>query len=191
VDYNTLAGAKSLEGSLKYWVNHSELPVGEIITDAQNEVYSRLRVREMLASASLSIAVNDSTAPLPSGFLDPLSLLDQWGDDIVLRDLRVLRRLRSFDSTGTLIVGPISNYAINGTTILFDMASNATTTFPLDYFQKPTVLSAGNPTNFLTTRYSHLFRAALLKHAYAFRKAFDEARIYAAELEAQIPGNRD
>jgi hypothetical protein len=143
-------------------------------------------VREMRASAPLTIAIGTSSLPLPSGFLDPISLKDQYKCDVELRDPEVLDEMRGFDASGALIAGPISSYAIFGENLQFDMQSNVATTFSLIFYQQPAALSPTNTSNFLCTRYSQLFRAALLKHAYAFRQAWDESTRYAQELEKQF-----
>src|SRR4051794_36058160 len=171
MNYTTLANTKGTEGSLKYWVNHEYLPVGEIITDAQNEIYSRLRVREMRKQANLAISIGTSALNLPTGFLDPISLKDQYKCDVTLLSADKLEDLRSFDNSGALISAPIGAYAIFGEQLQFDTQSSVAATFSFIYYEQPAALSGSNTTNFLTTRYSQLFRACLLKHAYAFRKA--------------------
>lgn len=186
MDYATLVGAKSTEGSIKYWVNHSELPASSILADAQAEIYARLRVHDMLVPTTLAITTGMSSIALPARFLDPASLTDQYRTEVCLRSATALSRMRVVDTSGALISGPVSNYAIFGGKFQFDMASNVTATFCLVYFESPLPLGDSNQTNFLTDRYSHLLRAAILKHAYAFRKSWDEAKLYAAELENQF-----
>ena len=105
-------GAKTVAGSLKYWVNHSVLPADDILADAQNEIYARLRVREMRASTDIVVAIGDFKTNVPADFLDPISFKDNFKSDIALRDPDVLEDMRAFDSSGNLIQGPISDYAI-------------------------------------------------------------------------------
>jgi hypothetical protein len=190
MDYNTLVGSKATEGSIKYWINHSELPASSILADAQAEIYARLRVREMLVQTPLAITVGMSALALPDRFLDPESLSDNYRVDVSLRSPMALTRMRWLDNAGNIISGPISNYAIFSGALQFDMASNINATFSLIYFESPAPLSGSNPTNFLTDRYSHLLRAAILKHAYAFRKSWDEARALRRRTRKAIPGNR-
>lgn len=186
MDYNTLVGSKSTEGSIKYWINHAELPASSVLTDAQAEIYARLRVREMLTQTTLAITVGMSAIDLPARFLDPESLQDQFLADIQLRSPMALSRMRWTDANGNFLSGPIGNYAIFAGKLQFDTSSNVNANFSLIYFEQPEPLSTSNTTNFLTDRYSHLLRAAILKHAYAFRKSWDEAERYAAELDRQF-----
>src|SRR3954466_13370023 len=123
MDYNTLVGSKGTEGSVKYWINHAEVPASSVIADAQAEIYSRLRVREMLVQASLAITVGMSAIALPVSFLDPESLSDNYQVDVSLRSPMALSRMRWKDSTGGVLSGPISNYSIFSGALQFDMAS--------------------------------------------------------------------
>jgi hypothetical protein len=186
MDYTTLVATKDTVGSLKYWVNHEFVPADEILKDAQAEIYSRLRTREMRVSTPLSITIGMSEIALPADFLDPLSLKDQYKSDIRLLSPDALEDQRVLDASGNLIQSLISDYAIFDEKFKFDTASSLATTFSLIYYARPVDLSGSNTTNFLTKRYTHLLRACLLKHAYAFRKAWDESERYARELEQQF-----
>lgn len=186
MDYTTLVGTKDTVGSLKYWVNHEFVPADEILKDAQAEIYSRLRLREMRASTSLSITIGMSEIALPADFLDPTSFKDQFKCDLRLLSPDALEDQRLLDASGNLIQSLISAYAIFDEKFKFDTASSVVTVFSLVYYARPADLSGSNTTNFLTKRYTHLLRACLLKHAYAFRKAWDESERYARELEQQF-----
>ena len=82
--YTGLIGAKTSSASLKHWANYALLPTEELILDAEAQIYSLMRVREMRAEATLSIALNDSTEALPTGFLDPIGLFGDGfeGDEL-------------------------------------------------------------------------------------------------------------
>jgi hypothetical protein len=179
--YSGLIGAKSSSASLKNWANYALLPVEELITDAESQIYSLMRVREMRAAASLSIALNDSTEPLPTGFLDPIALLDAEGDDVEQTDELSLMRYRVI-SGGVLTTGDFQKYAIFNEAMNFDVRARAATTLELLYFKLPTALGALNETNWLTVRYPHILRAMLLAKAFAFRQ--DDARADRWEAKA-------
>lgn len=171
--YSDLIASKTNTESVAYWVNSTVLPVTTILTDAQAFIYSQLRVREMRASATLSIATGDSTAPLPTGFIDPIVMVDNYGTKVRLfGDEAMLMRARSYDSSGILQSGLIARYAVFDELFQFDCKSSQTTTvtFQSLYYKLPTALGAGNQTNFLTTRYPHLLRQTLIAMAYAFLK---------------------
>lgn len=183
--YSGLIGAKSSSASLRNWVNYSILPVEELISDAEAQIYSLMRVREMRASASLSIALNDSTEPLPTGFLDPISLTDAEGDDVEQTDELSLMRYRVI-SGGVLTTGDFQKYAIFNEAMNFDVRARAATTLDLLYFKLPTTLGTGNETNWLTVRYPHILRAMLLAKAFAFRQDDSRADRWEAKAVAFI-----
>jgi hypothetical protein len=171
--YSNLVDSKSNTESVAYWVNSTILPVTSILTDAQAFIYSQLRVREMRGYAGLSIVVGASFVDLPTGFLGPIVMLDQYGTKIRLFEESMLWRSRAFDTNGALQRGPISRYAIFDEKAQFDVGSDVVTTFSYIYYKLPTALGTGNETNFLTTRYPHLLRQACIAMAYAFLKDFE------------------
>jgi hypothetical protein len=183
MDYTTLVAGKTTVGSIQYWINHSEVPSDDVLKDAQAEIYARLRVREMRASSTLALVVGTSSLALPAGFLDPIAMKDQYRCDVYLRSADELDGMRVLDSLGVLASGPIENYAIFDEALQFDMKSDVVANFSFLFFKQPDLLGSSNLTNFLTTRYPQLLRAAILKHAYAFRKSWEESKQYEAQLE--------
>lgn len=183
--YTGLIAAKTVSTSLRYWVNYSLLPVEELITDAESQIYSLMRVREMRAEAALSISANDSTEPLPAGFLDPIGLTDVYGDPIEQTDELSLKRYRVI-SGGVLTTGDFQKYAIYGEVMNFDCRARAATTLDLLYYKQPDPLGPLNTTNWLTARYPHIMRAMLLSKAFAFRQDDSRAERWEAKAVAFI-----
>src|SRR5215217_9245707 len=101
--YGTLTGPKSEKGSIRSWINYDPLDVEGVLLDSQAYIYGRMRVREMVSSASIALTAGSETAPLPDGFLDPILVnvpaLSQTLDSL---DPRELEDSRTYDSTGTL-----------------------------------------------------------------------------------------
>lgn len=167
--YSGLTAAKTVSTSVAYWVNYALLPVDQLLTDAQAFIYQQMRVREMRASAPLSIAQYDSSVALPADFLDPIGLLDERRDAIRQIDELSLERMRVI-SSGQISTGEIQQYAIYDEAFNFDVRATAATTLRLLYYKKPADLGPSNETNFLTTRYPHILRAAVLAEAFEFRQ---------------------
>lgn len=172
MNYTDLIAAKTNTGSVKYWINYDPVPVEAVIEDAEAFIYSRLRVREMRASTTLSLASGDSTEALPTGFLDPISMVDKNpGTPIVQVEEGRLLELRSYDeTTGLMTSGVPGRYAIFDEVFNFDVRADAARSLVLVYYKRPTALGASNATNWLTTRYPNLLRAAILAHAADFRQ---------------------
>ena len=167
--YTTLVAAKTAAGSIANWVN-ANIPSDEILSDAQSDIYQRLRVREMQTRATLAVALGASTVALPSDYLNFRALLDQYGCAIRKRSERVLEMMKAYDSSGNLTSGVITNCADDGTTLYFDVQASVAVSFTLLYHRLPADLSATNLTNFLTGRYRTLLKAACLVRAYQWLK---------------------
>jgi hypothetical protein len=190
IDSTTLTADKTTSGSIKNWVNRSDIPATDILTEAEAYIYQQLRAREMLSTTPLSIAAAASSVALPADFLDPIRFLPyEWGSPLPLTHEAVLYDTR--DSSGALFDGTPSQWAIFDGTMTVNSTIPTGETFSgiLTYYAQPTALSGSNETNFLTTRYPTLLRRACLKHAYEHMKDWpsferQEALTQAAVFEA-------
>lgn len=169
VAFSTLVGTKATEGSIKWLANHALVPSAQILTESEAFIYSRLRVREMIATATVTAAIGASTFTLPTGFLEPIRLLpDGWGDPLPFVHEALHERYREED--GDLYTGDPSQWTIADEVGVFD--SQLTTAFSgrMTYYKTPTALSVSNETNFLTNRYPTALRYTLMAFAYDHRK---------------------
>lgn len=172
MNYTTLIADKSTAGSIKSWVNHNLLDVVQIVEEAEALIAQTLRVREMRASTPLSLALGDSSTALPTGFLDPISLKDITNEILLSpRTEHWIEDARGYDS-GVLLSGTPANYAIFDEAFQFEYKYDAAATLRLVYFKKWTALSSAG-TNFLTDRYPHLLRTAVMAKAWEFRERAD------------------
>ena len=171
MSYTTLIAAKTVAGSIRRDLNASQIDPEVIIEEAEALLYSALRVREQRTLATLSLALGDSTEPLPSDFLDPIG---RMRDTKNLRYLQVtegeLVERRLFDSGGVLVQGQPMFWAIFDELFQFDMKFAEATTLHLAYYKRPAALSGGSPTNFVTSRYPHLLRQACKVAGHSFMK---------------------
>lgn len=176
-NYTTLTGAKGTSGAIANWLNRSDLPTAEILTEAQALIYERLRVREMQARATLTFAVATQTSALPTGFLDPLGYQPyEWGGDLPFVHENALNEYR--DASGVLESGTPSRWTIVGETAYVDVLPSETFSGILLYYKMPTALSVSNETNFLTNRYPTLLRYACMAKAYEHMKSDQAASNY-------------
>lgn len=190
MDYTSLIGAKSVTGSLADRINYALCPAPELIKNAQDEIFARLRVREMRKSLTINLAAGASCASLPSDFLDADSLIDPYGNKVKRNsDDRVLAA-RAYDSTGALIKSYPQIYGILDEAFQFDCGALKAITLRGMYYGATYIGSTVNNTlvntNFLTNRYSNLFWSVLLKFAYAYRKDPQMAEGYASDAEDQF-----
>lgn len=177
MSYTELIDAKTVEGSIKYYVRHSEVPSTKILESAQSLIYGLLRVREMKALVTGTFVLNATTITLPTGFLDPISLWLGGDDKVKLRilDEEHFESRIGRDSTDTLYAGTPTEVTIDATLIYFNAKADKTYYYRLWYWKTPTALGAGNTTNFLTTRYPHVLEAACKYYAYMHREMQEEA----------------
>jgi len=122
ITYTTLTGAKTVPESIHNFVNYGKTPVTTILTTAEALVYSRLRVREMRASAVLSLPIEAWTLGLPTGYLEPIALRDREGLDLIpdrFVEERGLLRRRIYNEdvvttlNGAILVGDLSMIVTN------------------------------------------------------------------------------
>jgi hypothetical protein len=184
MSYTALTGALAAVGSIRRLVNNPTIDPDDVLEDAQAEIYTRLRTREMRTTATLTGAIGSRSIALPADFLDPISLRDRYMIDIVQTDPDALLAMWATDASGNPIQTEPSRFAIFNEAIQFNVALDAAYTFTLAYFKRPAALASGNQTNFLTTRYPHLLRAACRKHAYIFLKNTGERDKANQELQA-------
>jgi hypothetical protein len=192
--YDDLVGPKTTPGSIANYANYGLAPATEILLDAQALIYQRLRVREMrIGPLPLSLLPGAVTAPIPPGFLDPISVHDSFFQPLKARDPTDLFRRRfvisqagdfafpdfnspDFFTTAVWQQGVPHEFSIFGELVQFDVAANATMTYWMLYYGAKPPLGTTPPatqTNFLTDRYPHILRAGVLAAAADFRK--DEA----------------
>lgn len=183
--YTTLTGAKTVSGSIANWVNRSDLPTSEILTEAEALIYETLRVREMLARSVLTFAADTQTASLPTGFLDPIGFQPYaWGSDLPFVHENTLGESR--DEDGVLQSGTPSRWSIVGETAYVDVLPTETFAGILLYYKSPTALSGSNETNFLTNRYPSLLRYACMAKAFEHMKDTENATGYLGLMQQAI-----
>lgn len=169
IDYSTLTAAKTTVGSIRNWVNRSDIPAEDILTEAQAYIYQQLRVREMVSTTPLTISASTSSVALPSDFLDQIRFVP-YEFSSALPFVHEATLFDTRDSAGALFPGTPSQWTIIGTTMHVNSVPDADFTGILTYYSEPAALSGGNETNFLTTRYPTVLRRSCLKYAYEHMK---------------------
>jgi hypothetical protein len=187
MDFTSLTAAKTTSGSIRRWVNHTDVDSDAVLEDAQALIFQTLRVREMRSEFTpLALSIGNSSKALPAGFLDPIALYDLTNNlKLKLRIEEWIGDKREYDAA-VLSSGTPRNYAIFEEALQFDLAYDAAATLKLIGFKSPTVLSLIAPTNFLTTRYPHILRSACLARAYNYRNSDERADKELSLLAAYI-----
>lgn len=180
----TLTGPKSEPGSIHNFVNYRRVPVEVVLEEAQAFIYSRLRVREMKASAVITLTANASSVALPTGFLEPIAMRDREGWEMI-PDRYVeppeLIRHRVY-TNDVLETGTPGRVAIFDELFQFECKAEAQHKYDLAYYKTPALLSATNVSNFLTARYPHIVRIACMAGAASYMKDDEEESKQLAKL---------
>jgi len=178
MNYNTLTGAKSQEGSIKYWVNWDKAPVATIVDEAQAWLYRRLRVLPMRTFASGNIAAGADAILLPERFSGLISL-KRTGDGrgkIRLWGTERFESILAFESDNTtLIEGTPTIACLDASQLRLNVRADQAYGYRMWFWQKPEKISPSVQTNLITENYPDLLRATLLAFANEHRKDRDEA----------------
>ncbi len=179
MDYTSLTGNKTVEGSIRQWVNNDAVPAGEVLGDAENWIEQMLRVMGMQKRFAFTLEIGQSELDLSTDVPDYLDPIQLWN----VRDEGPLQfvtefdidRYRSVDRFGVLTkAAPESFTTIGRDLMVFDAQADAAYPMVLTYYGRPTPLSPDNQTNLYTKNYRVLLRYACMGMAYIFMK--DEGR---------------
>lgn len=189
MDYTTFTSGKTTAGSLANWVNRGDLPTSAILTEAEAEIYKRLRVREMMTDEAFTFSSASSSkalSTLSGTFLDPVQFVPyEWADELPFVGPERFRPSRN--SSGTLeSAATPSQWTIIGETAHLDVLLSAAFSGRMMYYALPTALGSGNTTNFLTTRYPKLLREMSMSIAYVHMKDTARAQEHLAYAMAGI-----
>lgn len=175
------AAAKTTEGSIRNWLNRNDIPVTNILLEAEADIYQYLRVREMITDEAFTFSTSTSSKALSSlsaTFLDPIQFVPyEWGTPLPFYHEKKMPFSR--DSAGALFSSATASaWTIIGSTAHLDVLLSAAFSGRMMYYAQPTALSASNETNFLTIRYPSLLRYACVSKAYEHMKDWGRAKEY-------------
>jgi hypothetical protein len=153
--------------------------VEDAITLAEVDIYERLRVREMEASADLTIT--GQTVALPSGFIGARRLY-LVADPLV--EVQYMAPPHFWGRFAAVQTGRPFAYTIEGENIVLGPAPDANYTGKLLHWKRLAALSSG--VNALFQRQPDLWLYGALAHAALFVKETDEAPIWQGRFEAAI-----
>lgn len=198
IDYTTLVGDKDQQGSIKNWLNNSTIPSTTILVEAEQWIYQRLRIRQMVQSGTGTFSNSDNgvltLSSVASTYRAPIyfELKDQSDDARVFPtftpDIAEVYRAFSYDGSGNRQTGAPSLWGTNATQIVFDTyaASGTTYDYTLLYYGSLTPLGPSNTTNILTTRYPKLLRMVYMYLGYEFQEDDARANMYLQKAMSEI-----
>lgn len=177
INWTVLTGAKTELGSIANWVNRSDVPVENILIEAESFIYQFLRVREMRTrNASFTFSSGSQSQALPTDYLDPIQYKPiLLSDPLLYVNEENLDEQRDID--GAVMSGTPSRWTVIGdpATAWLDCNCDQDVVGVLLYYARPAPLSADNLTNFLTTKFPSLLRYACMAKAYEHMKDTERA----------------
>lgn len=152
--YGVLIADKRTDGSIRSWLNNDLVPALTVLHRAEAFIYRRLRVREMLATATGTIAASDDTLSLPDRYLAPryLGITGTEAMEIKRKPLEEVERAFAYDAAGALVAGKPTIYCAHASVLQFDCPADADYPYRFVHYAEPAPLTTDNPTNVLTDR---------------------------------------
>jgi hypothetical protein len=188
MDYTTLVGLRTVDGSIKAWLNNSTIPSTTVLEEAERYIYSRIRVREMLASTTGTLGSATETIALPDDYIrmERIAFTGEWAQELDRMDPGRLEAMYRWDENGTRLEGLPTAYASIGTILQLDSPADQAYPYRALYYARPAALGTGNTTNFLTDRYPRLLRSTCLAFANEWLKKADEKQYWLTIAENEI-----
>jgi hypothetical protein len=187
MSFTILTGAKSVDGSIKNWINNSRVPAAVVLAEAEAWIYRRLRIREMLYTWIGVMVVSQEYVTLPSDYLQGRTLWITGTEkaEVRRRQLEDVEQARAYDGS-TLVTGKPRMFYADATTAQFEYAADQAYPFRARYYRQLPALSASNTTNVLTSKFPTLLRFACMASANSFMKDDEEKTYWEAKAAAEI-----
>ena len=128
MDYTTLVANKATDGSIKNWVNNDSFSAPTILAEAEDFIYRRLRVREMLKLTTGNMVVGQDYIDVPTDFIGSRSLFYSGTEKLALnhRTLDDIESARSYDTSGNISQGKPTQFYIDADKAFFPLAPDQT-----------------------------------------------------------------
>lgn len=172
MDFASLTGTSG--GSIVSWLNHNSLStVGtQIVQEAESWIYRRLRHWQMLTSTSGTLTASATTIAVPADFLEDkkFRFTGTAVGNVTRKTIQEVIEAMSYDGSGNRVAQKPTIMFNDQNNFQFDSPADAAYPFTMWYYQQPVALSATNTSNFLTTTYPRLMRAASCAAAAEYMK---------------------
>jgi hypothetical protein len=188
MDYTELVADRDTDGSIKNWLNNSSIPSTTVLGEAEDWIFRRLRVRDMLALDEGTMSTSNAFVAVPAGFLASRSFYYSGTDKAELSHttLTDIEAARTYDAGGTLATGKPLQFWVDGTNAYFQVTPDQAYAYRWWHYAQPTALGASNTSNFLTTKHPRLVRCACLAFANEFIKQDSDKMYWLKLAEGEI-----
>lgn len=165
INATALLGTRTVDGSIKQYVNHADVPSSIVLVQAEQWIYERLRIREMLTSATGTLSSAADTISLPSRYRQPYHFMFTASATVakfkpVRKTLDDVIGAFEYDADGNRTTGRPQTWSTDASNIQFDRKADQSYPYRFDYYQALAPLAAStNETNVLTDRLPRLLYA--------------------------------
>ena len=179
-----LANNGDLQSAVQSWMNRNESGFTAMIPDfialAEAELNSRVRVRQNMTTAALTLVAWNDYVALPTDFLEDVELNYTISAQLLLKaSYNDIDRIR-----GEAVAGQPSLYAINGTNINFERDADASYALTLRYYEAWAI--ATDSTNWLLTTHPDAYLFGALAEAHGWLGDANAAQWARGKMEAAI-----
>lgn len=191
--YQSLTGTKGATGSIKTWVNSDSIEPDVLVGEAEDMIFQALRHWNMISTALGTVTQGATAIDVPERFRQSVSLEMMAPTQVKMvpkapYEIEALRFY--FGTTAAIGTSVPSFYGVKGTKAEFPAASDQVYLYRWVYFADPIPLgttSAGtSSTNFVTSTYPRMMRAACMAQAFEFLRKQDEKIYWLKILEQRI-----
>lgn len=143
-----LANYTDLKAAVASWIIRTDLTllIPDFISLYEADANRRIRIRQSMTTAQLTLTAGTSSVSLPSNFLEDVELnYDDTAEPLSRSSFDIIDRYQTADSSPARP----SLYAITGSSIIFETEADATYTLNLRYYKKWDI--ATDTTNWLLT----------------------------------------
>lgn len=157
--WTILTGSQTTAGSIKNLTNVGDCDPGTILEEAQNYIYRKLRVRQMLAETTGVFTVSTTTGvgdavDVPDDYLavESIQITGVNAAPLERKTISHVRGLWSYDASGARTLSKPRYFYADGASLRFDCCAIQAYPWNMLYYQQPAALGASNDYNFLSTR---------------------------------------
>jgi len=171
-----LTSYSELKSSVANWLNRSDLTTeiqDDFIKLTEADINSKLRIRSMIAQASITI--DAETENLPAGFLQIRDFYILSGATKI--PLRYVTPSQMDQLRGTSVTGCPTAYTILGDTLRFMPKPDASYSGILNYYKTFDALSDSNTSNFILSSHPAIYLYGSLFHASNFLGGIDPKQV--------------
>lgn len=188
MSYTSLTGDKDAAGSIKRWIVNDTIDAGEVLHEAEQFIYQRLRTRDMLAQATGTIALDATSIAFPTRFLTARTLWITGKERAEIHKVEIdaLDGLIQYDASDSRVASKPRHFAEAAATLELAEKSDKAYGYSLWHYARPESLSNANETNFLTDRHPRALRLACMGYASEFLLDLQAAQHYLTQTTEAI-----